>query len=316
MLVVSSSPFPHILLVCTLFTADICHPLPFSLFSHNTLSTQNIFPLGFSLSTSLPQAIFPLLPFCSSCPLFATNTMYLFSPPLLPSLLSLLRYLLPSSPLPLPFLLPFLLLSSFPSPPSSSPPLSPLLIPSLLPLPFPSLPPPSPSSSSSSSPPLRPLPDPTHVLFTHRHLPSPPPPPPPPSCMHQFHHTNLIFSPSRPFYMQLSTTNICPPLTLHLTSIANILYPLPPLSPPSSLLHPPSPLHTFVFLSCHPSLILLTCTHPTTHLSSPLFPPPSPPSFSHACMHTHTHTHPPSRTNSLLIRVAGSWLNSCVLIGQ
>ena len=136
---VVSFPFPHILLVCALFTADICHPLPLSLFSHSTLSTQNIFSLGFSLSTSLPQAFIPLLPFCSSCPLFATNTMYLFSPPLLPSLLlSLLRYLLPSSPLPLPFLLPFLLLSSFPSPPSSSPPLSPLLSPSLLPLPFPS----------------------------------------------------------------------------------------------------------------------------------------------------------------------------------
>ena len=119
--------------------------------------------------------------------------------------------------------------------------------------------------------------------------------------MHQFHHTNLIFPPSRPFYMQLSTTNICPLLfLLHLTftlSIANILCPLPPLSPPSSLLHPPSPPHTFVFLSCHPSLILLTCTHPMTHI----YPPPSSllpllhPSHMHACTHTHT----PSTTYEL-----------------
>ena len=230
------------------------------------------------------------------------NVLVLSSPPPLPTPLP--PPLPPPLPSPLPSPLPpSLLPSSPPLPPPLPPPLllsllslllsypfsSPHPLPSPPSLSFPSLPPPSPSSSSSS-PPLPPLPDPTHVLCTHKHLPSPPPPPPP-SCMHQFHHTNLIFPPCRPFYMQLSTTNFCPPLSLLcLTSIANILCPLPPLSPPHPCcIHPHHRTHLSSSPATLPSSFSRALAH-DTHSSSPLFPPPSPPSFSHARMHTYTHT--------------------------
>ena len=208
-LVVSFSPFPHILLVCTLFTADICHPLPLSLFSHSTLCTQNIFPLGFSLSTSLPQAFVPLLPSVHhalfSQQIHCTCSLLPSSPPSSSpfSAISFPPPLFPSLPPPLLLSLPSLLLSSFPSPPSSLPP----LFSSPHPLPFP----------SSPLPPLPPL-LPSLLFLLLFLLPSilflilltffaPQTFALPSSSPSSYLHApvpphNLIFSPSRPFYMQ------------------------------------------------------------------------------------------------------------------
>ena len=153
----------------TSFLYVLCLPQTFvipslSHCSHTALSAPKTFFLSASPSLPLyhkhlsPSSLLFIMPSFRNKYIVLVLSSLPPLPPPLPSPLS--PSLLPSSP-------PFLLLSSFPSPPSSSPPFpplpppylpfSPLLIPSLFPPP-PSLlfllsSPPSSSSSSSSSPP-------------------------------------------------------------------------------------------------------------------------------------------------------------------
>ena len=185
----------------------------------------------------------------------------------------------------------------------------------------------SPSSSSPSFPPLpsrllpfllsSPLP---FSPFPSLPLPPLPPPLPPPLLPSLLFLILLTFFAPQTFALPSSSPSFLhapvPPHKFDFSSLSPFLHADSPpptfvLPSPSSISHS-SPTFYVLFLLCllpHPCCIpphhrthlsSSPVTLPSsfscalahdTHLSSPLFPPPSPPSFSHAHMHTHTHTH-------------------------